>query len=125
MLLGMMKHEGQLADQILQVMGNEGEALADLLKSLHRGERAGGLLLHHIARNLDAQDAEQILVLPCQLTPCPRLSQHDHADHLVAGTQRQREPGVAQILQPGPDVSLREQRRECFRPWRSSSSTSP
>ena len=109
--LGVAGDEAQLADQILDVVHDEGEAAVELVEALRVGERLLAARLGEIARRLDAGGAEQVEILPVERPPDERMLEDDEADEPVAVDQRHAGPGAVERGQPGRDREPRLARR--------------
>ena len=64
--LGVAGDEAELADQILDVVHDEGEAAVELVEALGVGERLLAARLGDIGGGLDAGGAEQVEILPVE-----------------------------------------------------------
>ena len=72
--LGDVGHEQrQLANRVLYVMNDEGEALVELFELARVGQRLGGFFLDEIGSQLQGDDANETFVLPIKLLGRPGL----------------------------------------------------
>ena len=91
----------ELADQILDVVHDEGEAAVELVEAPGVGERLLASRLGDIAGGLDAGGAEQVEILPVERAPERRMLEDDEADQPAGVDQRNAGPGALELGQPG------------------------
>ena len=90
--LGVADDEAELADQILDVVHDEGEAAVEFVEPPGVGERLLAARLGEIARRLDPGGAEQVEILPVERPPDQRMLEQDQADEPIAVDQRHAGP---------------------------------
>ena len=86
MALGVAGDEGQLADQVLHVVKDEGETAVELLEPLRFGKRALPLRLGERARRLPAGRTQQVEILPVERAAEIRRGQN-HEPHRLGPVQ--------------------------------------
>ena len=92
MPLGIAREQRQLADQVLDVVQDEGEAAVELLEPLRLGERLLAERLGKRARRLVAGGAQQVEILPVELASVFGRGEHHEADQPLVMKQRNRRP---------------------------------
>ena len=80
MTLGIVRQQRQLADQILDVMHDEGEAAVELVETLRVGQRLLALRLADMAGGLPPGGAQHVEILPIEPPVDRRTRQQDCAD---------------------------------------------
>ena len=99
-LLGIREQEGQLGNQILQIMHDKSRHPVERLKLARYYQGIRGLVLRQIASCLVPGDLEQITYFPVQLYLAPRLDQHDEAEQFSMLNQRHDQPCPGNCVQP-------------------------
>ena len=128
--LGVAGDEAELADQILDVVHDEGEAAVELVEAARVAERLLPARLGEIARHLPAGDAEQVEILPVERAIGPGPGEDDDADQPIDMDQRHRRP-CARLGQqpfghrPPPRGLARVSSKARMRPLASSRRTKP
>ena len=92
--LGVARDQAELADQILDVVHDEGEAAVELVEALGVGERLLAARLGDIAGGLDAGGAEQVEILPVERAADRRMLEDDEAGEPAVVDQRNAGPGA-------------------------------
>ncbi len=114
--------QAELADQILDVVHDEGEAAVELVEALRVGERLLAARLGEIAGGLDAGGAEQVEILPVQRAAgtagCSRMTRPTSRPSWISGTpaqalvqRRRASAGTATRLSPVDQLPVAHPRR--------------
>ena len=92
--LGIAGEQRQLADQILDVVEDEGEAAVEFLEPLRVGKRFLAMRLGERARRLAAGGAQQVEILPVERAAVIGRGEQHEADQPLVVDQRNAGPGV-------------------------------
>ena len=84
MPLGVLEHQRQLRDQVLEVVHDERGHPVERVELARFEQRLGRADLAEIARRLPARGLQQIADLPVDVDRRPRRHQHDEAQQLAA-----------------------------------------
>ena len=90
---GVLQHQGELAGQVLDVVGDEGEAPVELVQLPRVDQGVGRVLLGQVARRLPAHRLQQVVVLPVQAARRPRRGEQQEGAQHLAVHQRHDQPG--------------------------------
>ncbi len=99
-LLGIARQQRQLAGEVLDVVHHERDAPVELVEAERLAERVLARLFRQVARQLAADHAQQVEVLPVEATSDRGTRQHDHTDQALIVQQRHHRPGRGLIAQP-------------------------
>ena len=98
--LGIVRNQRQLADEVLDVMEDEGEAAVELLESLRLAERLVAESLGKRARRLVPRRAQQVEVFPVELAAVVGRRKNDDADQALLVKQGNACPRARLVEQP-------------------------
>ena len=90
--LGIARDQRQLADQVLDVVEDEGEAAVEFLEPLRVGERLLAMRFGERARRLAAGGAQQVEILPVERAAIVGRGEQDEADQPVDDGSAGRRP---------------------------------
>ena len=102
--LGIAREQRQLADQILDVMRDEGEAAVELVEALGVVERLLPLRLADMGRRLAPGSAQHVEILPVEAAVDRRRRKQDRADQPAIMEQRHQRPDMGILDQPKRQV---------------------
>ena len=101
--LGVAADQAQLADQILDVVENEGETAVEILEPLGVDQRVLAMRLGQVRRRLAPGGAEQVEILPVEIAGIFGRRQHHQPAQLALMDQRNPDPRVKLGQQVGRD----------------------
>ena len=100
-LFGILQHQRQLGDDVLQVVHHESRHLVEGVELAYFEQRLGRLHLGQEARRLATGSAQQVIDFPIHVDRGARTGQDDETLHVMPHHQRDDQPGIGQGGNPG------------------------